>query len=162
MKLYHGSVHIVREPKILDLTHNVDFGRGFYCSSFRQQAISFAQGRLEKRNDVDSAFVNIYDFDKESAYKNLKTLEFKEGERSWFDFVLANRDGQDVAKDYDIVYGPVANDCVHQVVRFYETGVYTYEEAFSRLSAFELYDQYVFKTDLSLEYISFSEILEVK
>ena len=161
MKLYHGSIHIVDKPRILELTHTSDFGRGFYCSSYKDQAISFAKNRLSKRSDANIAYVNCYEFNKDEACSNLKILKFQEGSKNWFDFVLANRAGKPENNDADIICGPVADDRVYRIVRFYETGVYSYDEAFNRLKAFDLYDQYVFKTEKSLEYISYTNLLEV-
>ena len=41
MKLYHGSNVEVREPKILEPSHSLDFGPGFYTTLNRDQAVDF-------------------------------------------------------------------------------------------------------------------------
>lgn len=57
---------------------------------------------------------------------------------------------------YDIVIGPVADDGVYEVVRFYEIGVYDLEEMLKRLKVEELYNQVLFHTEKSLTYLKFS------
>ena len=56
---------------------------------------------------------------------------------------------------YDVVIGPVADDGVYEVVRFYEIGVYDLEEAVKRLKVEELYNQVLFHTESSLKYLKF-------
>ena len=51
---------------------------------------------------------------------------------------------------YDVVIGPVANDNVYQTIRFFETGVYSKDEAMRRLLAERLFNQIVFKTAAAL------------
>ena len=39
MKLYHGSYTTIQTPKILTSKFPKDFGEGFYCTEFEQQAV---------------------------------------------------------------------------------------------------------------------------
>lgn len=52
---------------------------------------------------------------------------------SWLDFVIANRKGIEVAKEFDIIEGGVANDQVIDTVEDYENGRITAEQALSQL-----------------------------
>lgn len=42
MILYHGSSVEVREPKLLKIQRELDFGKGFYTTSDLQQATNWA------------------------------------------------------------------------------------------------------------------------
>ena len=62
---------------------------------------------------------------------------------------------------YDVVIGPVANDSTLPVIDDYMDGVYTKEEAVTRLMPRNLTDQYAFLTAEALELLHFegSDIL---
>lgn len=55
----------------------------------------------------------------------LKVLTFEDYSEEWVKFVLANRDlhGTQPFHDYDIVYGPIADDGVTFQLRRYQRGV---------------------------------------
>ena len=82
-------------------------------------------------------------------------IRFNEPDDIWLDFVCANRTGQDFLESYDVVFGPVANDKVYEVVQFYENGVYDKDEALRRLKVENLYNQFLFHTEKSLTYCQF-------
>ena len=48
MKLYHGSIVAVHEPKILTPARTLDFGKGFYTTTDFEQAKKWVQNK--KRN----------------------------------------------------------------------------------------------------------------
>lgn len=66
-----------------------------------------------------------------------------------------------VKNDYDVVIGPVANDRTMPVISLFFAGVYTEEETVKRLLPQKLKDQIVFKTEKSLQYLKFVEVVEV-
>ena len=43
MTLYHGSDIIVKEPKLGFSNRNLDFGKGFYTTSLKEQALRWAK-----------------------------------------------------------------------------------------------------------------------
>lgn len=53
-KIYHGSSHIVRNPRFGTGNQYNDFGLGFYCSEYPQHAAGWAVGR--GRNGFVSSF----------------------------------------------------------------------------------------------------------
>lgn len=107
MKLFHGSNMKV---EVIDLAKSrpaKDFGRAFYLSAEEQQAKEMAQFKVEAfGGDV---VVNCFEFD-DSTLDGLKFLCFEEYSEEWAKFVLANRKSSDTLHDYDVVYGPIAND----------------------------------------------------
>ena len=72
MKLYHGSIVAVHEPKILTPARTLDFGKGFYTTTDFEQAKKWAQNkkRIEKsENSVVSVFVVADDFLENKDFK---------------------------------------------------------------------------------------------
>lgn len=49
MTLYHGSNLVISEPKLIEQNRFLDFGPGFYTTTNRAQAISFAD-KVVKRH----------------------------------------------------------------------------------------------------------------
>lgn len=41
-KVYHGSTHIIKQPLCHIGRDNLDFGKGFYVTNIKKQAISWA------------------------------------------------------------------------------------------------------------------------
>ena len=75
MIVYHGSDTVVDRPLILKSKRPLDFGGGFYVTSNKDQADSWAT-KVAYRNASRAKSVNIYDFDYESAKRDLIVLHF--------------------------------------------------------------------------------------
>ena len=52
----------------------------------------------------------------------------------WLEFIIANRSGQDIAKQYDYVEGGVANDRVIDTINLYIAGLMELSTALRELS----------------------------
>lgn len=156
MLLYHGSNVSVKEPKIMVTNRFLDFGSGFYTTTNYEQSLNFARKVTSRRkNGIPS--VNIYNFD-ETKIKKLSVLNFESANENWLDFVSANRTGQKISSNYDLIIGPVANDDVYQTFTLYSNGIYTKEQTIEVLKIKKLYNQYVFKTDNAISCISFIKV----
>ena len=153
MKVYHGSLVVVENPEIRVVDRYLDFGYGFYTTMNEEQAVNWT-AKQKNRKGTNIGYVSKYEFDIEKAESDLKIIRFDKADKEWLDFVSANRKGQ-CGETYDIVIGPVADDGVYEVVRFYEIGVYDLEEALKRLKVEELYNQVLFHTEKSLTYLRF-------
>ena len=116
--------------------------------------------RRSKEMNVSRGFVNVYEFD-ESALRKMKSLIFNQPTEEWVDFVHQNRTVKGFQHDYDIVYGPVANDRVYAAFALYEGGVLDKQELIRELRTYKLEDQYLFHTSPALQYLSFIEAKEV-
>ena len=160
MKLYHGSIEQVNAPEIRVSDHTLDYGKGFYATTSLEQAENWVKRRA-KEMKVSQGYVNVYEFD-ESALRKLKCLIFYQPTEEWVDFVHQNRTDKDFQHDFDIVYGPVANDRVYAAFALYEGGVLSKQELIRELKTYKLVDQYLFHTSQALEYLSFIEAKEVK
>ena len=154
MILYHGSIVVVDEPKVLIGERLVDFGAGFYTTTNRAQAVRWAQ-RVSARRSLSDQFISEYEFDSSEAKKELRIIYFNEPDGLWLDFVCANRSGREPTEPYDIVFGPVANDTVYTVVQFYENGIYDKDEAIKRLKVQPLYNQVLFHTENALTFCKY-------
>ncbi len=153
MILYHGSN--VEIDKI-DLTKSKpfkDFGKGFYLSADRHQARRMAEQRTSIMQDGKPT-INTYEFD-ESALSDgsLKVLVFKDYSEEWASFVLKNRDynTHQPCHNYDVVYGPIADDGVTFQLRRYKAGMITLKQLVKELKySHGVTFQYFFGTTLSI------------
>lgn len=153
MLVFHGSTTIVNEPEIRISDRFLDFGYGFYVTINKEQAIKWAEKQKSRKLSKNS-YISSYEFDIESAKSELKIIHFSEADKDWLEFVSNNRKGH-CNEEYDIAIGPVADDGVYEVIRFYETGIYNLEETLKRLKVEEQYNQILFHTEKSLKYLKF-------
>ena len=157
MILYHGSNVEVKEPILLKVQRELDFGKGFYTTSDMEQAARWAW-RTAKRRGESSAFVTVYEV-KDDELKNIRLLSFDSPNVEWLNLVVKNRKGEYIAGDWDIISGPVADDQTAQVIDLYLEGAYDEEEAIRRFLTQRLKDQYAFKTDEALKLLIFKEVI---
>lgn len=158
MILYHGSIEIVDNPEIRIPSRSLDYGYGFYTTTSFKQAEDWVKRKLNANSPI--GYVNVYELD-EDLVKSLKTLLFESQTEDWLDFVMSNRTNKDFNHDFDIVYGPVANDKVYAAFALYEGGIIDKQNLISELKAYKLVDQYLFHTDKALKAIKFIEAKEV-
>ncbi len=118
MILYHGTN---TDFMSIDLNHSQrgkDFGCGFYLSESKTQAEEMAKFKVQLFGG--QTIVQSYEFDE--AHLNdgtLRFLRFDGYSKDWATFILTNRQNKnaDNIHDYDIVYGPIANDKVGAQIR---------------------------------------------
>lgn len=160
MKLYHGSLEVIEHPEILPSNRTFDYGKGFYTTTSEKQAKDWAQRRMMETHSF-AGYVNIYDFE-EKKLSEFKSLLFSEPTKEWAEFVMANRTNKDYTHDFDIVYGPVANDRVYLQFGLYEAGAIGIDTLIRELKTYKLVDQYLFHTEKSLTALRFVEALKIK
>ncbi|MDD2401387.1 MAG: DUF3990 domain-containing protein [Clostridia bacterium] len=154
MIVYHGSNVIVKKPILIRQKRTLDFGAGFYTTTNKKQAISFAH-KVMMRNDSQTEVVNMYEIDFDNRVQPLDILKFDTPNAEWLDFVFANRQGIYDGKQYDLVIGAVADDTIYRVFSLYEAGLLTREETLKRLKIHELYDQVIFCTEKALAQLKY-------
>ena len=154
MTLYHGSNVLVKYPEIIKQNRFLDFGFGFYTTTNRDQAANFA-AKVTERRKTGKSTLNIYELDEEKAFKSCRLLRFEKPDKMWLDFVSANRRGDYKGRQYDLIYGAVANDDVYRTITLYMTGLLTEEQAMAALKIRKLFNQMVFATEYSLQYLHF-------
>ncbi len=156
MILYHGSNVEVRKPRLLKFQRALDFGKGFYLTSDREQAVRWAR-RVRQRNRSGEACVNSYEVD-DAALGRFRVLAFPAPDASWLRFVVSNRRNGATSDEWDVIHGPVADDQTSAVIDFYLSGVYDEDEAVRRLLPQKLSDQWTFKTEQAIALLRFVEV----
>ncbi|MCL2242775.1 MAG: DUF3990 domain-containing protein [Chitinispirillia bacterium] len=153
MLLFHASNLEIKRPKLVNRAQTLDFGSGFYTTSNREQAESFALKVYARRGREGMPTVNAYNF---AGTAGLDTLTFESPSDKWLDFVVRNRKyGRKEA--CDLIIGPVANDDVFTTIALYERGQLTKDEAIARFKVKKLYNQYLFCTEKALSALTFEE-----
>jgi len=132
MILYHGSNQRVQQIDLAKSRPAKDFGRAFYLSSERQQAIEMAQFKAETfGGDI---IINEFVFDETHLQNHtLRVLVFDSYTPDWARFVLANRATSQQTHDYDIVHGPIANDKVGRQIFNFQAGYIDFETFLQRI-----------------------------
>jgi hypothetical protein len=164
MRLYHGSNIRIETPEIRR-RRALDFGHGFYMTAHEDKAVEFARKVVEREiragNAAGIATLNTYELDYEAIARKGRILEFVAADEGWLDFVVSNRQGALIDEPYDLVIGPVANDDVFAVVRLFENGTYTKEEALKRMKVKKLFNQYVITSEDCLAHLRVLQAREV-
>ena len=126
MILYHGSNVAIESIDLTKSKRYKDFGRAFYLSEDREQAIKMAEAKTVQFGG--EVCVTTFKFD-EDCLEGLSVMSFPRYSREWAEFVYNNRDEQqDFHHDYDIVYGPIANDYIGLQIRDYRRQRLTFEQ----------------------------------
>lgn len=159
MKLYHGSLEIVQKPEIRKANRTLDYGSGFYTTTSCEQAEAWVRRRMDEAKQ-NKGYVNVYEIP-EVLPTSLRQLFFQSPTEDWVDFVMRNRTEKGFVHDYDIVYGPVANDRVYAAFALYEGGLLNKQDLIKELKAYKLVDQYLFHTERAIQALTFIEAKEV-
>mgnify|MGYP002623601990 FL=1 len=159
MRLYHGSNVEVRKPSLKKSRKKTDFGRGFYTTTQKEQAEHWTSIKIDRAKS-GKRIVSVFEID-DALLTNaeLKIREFHGPDEDWLNFVVDSRKG--VEHDYDLVFGPVANDKVFTVVNLYESGVLDAPAAIAELKAYKTYNQLSFHTQRVIKSLKFVESYEV-
>jgi len=104
--LYHASNVAAEHPDTKHSREFLDFGRGFYLTSIREQAKKYAERFIRRHQD---AYLNTYILEAEE--NDWRILEFKAYDKEWLDFV-SNCRSRKLTEEYDMVVGSIANDKV--------------------------------------------------
>ncbi len=134
MTLYHGSNVYIESIDLEKSRPNKDFGRGFYLSDDREQALRM--GQLKVSIEGGEPVLNTFLFDEQLLNNGeMKVKTFDSYTREWADFIFLNRNNKSLnpAHDYDIVYGPIANDRVGVQISKYEAGDITLDQFMEKL-----------------------------
>lgn len=154
LKLYHGSNTKIEVPDLVHSKPFKDFGRGFYLSADKQQAWDMASQKVSQTQE-GKAEVTEFLFDEVvMSSGDLKVLSYLDYSEEWALFVLANRNknNEQPIHNYDIVYGPIADDGVTFQLRRYEGGVISLPRLVEELKyAKGITFQYFFGTERALQ-----------
>lgn len=160
MKIYHGSIEKVEFPEIRESNRTLDYGQGFYTTTSYEQAEAWVRRRMNEKR-TSRGYVCVYELNK-AALESLNRLIFEQPTEEWVDFVMKNRTQRGYVHEFDIVYGPVANDRVYAAFALYEGGLINKQALIAELKAYKLVDQYLFHTEKALQALTFIEAKEVE
>ena len=151
MILYHGTNTDCDRIDFRKCKPNKDFGRGFYLTDIKQQAIEMAVRRTSFE-EKGSPVVQEYEFDESLlSSKDLKVKIFKGISNEWAEFIIANRKAKGKrVHDFDIVIGPIADDSVVFQINLFMLHFITLEELVKRLEYKKLNSQYFFGTEKAI------------
>lgn len=160
MRLYHGSIMVVRTPNVARGRRNTDFGKGFYTTTSYEQAARWARIKRDRQESA-KAVVTVYEFDEQLLESpDFNVMHYHGATENWLNFVIANRRNSS-PHDYDMVMGPVANDSLYVTITMYEKGDLSAEAAIVQLRTHTLFDQLSFHTPAALKMLKFVESQEV-
>lgn len=152
IKLYHGSNVAIEKIDLSKSRPYKDFGRAFYLSADEQQAWDRAYAAITLWGGVPQ--VTVFEFDEQELVSGiLNVLRFDAYTEAWADFIFANRNRRKPAyhHDYDIVYGPIANDKVGEQVALFKGGYISKERFLQKLKLMRgITFQYAFCTESSI------------
>ncbi len=148
MIVYHGSTDVVEHPDTDHSYRPLDFGKGFYVTTNREQAERWAKRKADLLH-IETAYINSYEFAED--YAGFKVKTFTDDLMEWIDFVCKCRDGETAYTEYDIIIGKVANDKVFRVVDLYRAGIWDKERALTEIKAYPNYDQIAFISQKAID-----------
>lgn len=159
MIVYHGSNTVIMEPDVGHSFRALDFGKGFYTTTVKEQAERWAK-RKSNIYGQKKGIVSVYQM--RDDWSGLENKDFGENLEEWIDFVCKCRDSGNDYLQYDFITGKVANDKVFRVVDMYHSGIWDKERALKEIRVYPTYDQTAFITQKAIKqllvYESFYEV----
>lgn len=139
MRVYHGTILEIMHPEVGYTRSNLDFGPGFYVTTYKDQAEKWAiRKSLRKPKGTEKAIVNEYEVDDLGIYTVKK---FADADSEWLHFVCDARNGIEVYKGFDVIIGNVADDEVMKCVRMYMRGIWDEKRTLDEMVYYKQNDQ---------------------
>lgn len=172
MILYHGSYCAVEKPDLSKCSQFKDFGRGFYLTSSKEQAKSFAKISTVKAQErgiisVNQKFGYISYYRLEIA-SEFNSFYFDNADSDWLHCVVTHRkinsfpELNERMKNYDVIAGKIANDDTNTTIVAYMSNLYgtmgskkADDFCISLLLPERLKDQYCFRNQAAIEKLVF-------
>ena len=153
MIVYHGSTEIIKNPDVSHSKKYLDFGKGFYITTFENQAKKWAARKGMRQEKT--AIVNVYELSEK--WDGFRVLSFEKENEKWLDFVCGCN------AEYDIVIGNVADDDVFKTVDMYFRGLWDKEKVLSELRYYKMNNQIcIANQEILNKLITFKRSYEVK
>lgn len=152
MILFHGSNIKIDVIDLAKSKRYKDFGQAFYLSAEEEQARKMAIAKVVQFGGEES--VTSFAFNESCLSSNeLQVKCFTEYSREWAEFVFNNRDeNQDFLHEYDIVYGPIADDYIGLQIRDFKRNNITFEQFLANIRYHKgITYQYAFCTQKAIE-----------
>lgn len=132
--LYHGSYCVVEKPGLDKCARFKDFGQGFYLTTSKEQARSFAKISASKARSrglipAQERFAYVSSFEVTDV-AGLETFSFETANVEWLHCIVAHRRGnafdeiRNRMSAYDVVSGKIANDDTNATILAYMGNVF--------------------------------------
>lgn len=158
MIVYHGSTEIINNPDVKFSKNYLDFGRGFYVTTYKEQAEKWAK-RRSMRNGKN-AIVNVYELS--DILDKYNYTKFNDDDK-WLNFVCECRRGKDIYKQYDYISGSVADDDVFKSIDMYFKGLWDEERTLKEIRYYKMNNQICLTNQqIIFNELKFLESYEVK
>ena len=159
MIVYHGSTEIIKNPDVSHSKKYLDFGKGFYITTFENQAKKWAARKGMRQEKT--AIVNVYELSEK--WDGFRVLSFEKENEKWLDFVCGCRKGQPLKAEYDIVIGNVGGDDVFKTVDMCFRGLWDKEKVLRELRYYKMNNQIcIANQEILNKLITFKRSYEVK
>lgn len=159
MIVYHGTTEIIEKPDVNHSKKYLDFGVGFYLTTYEEQAKKWAirKGMRQGRTPI----VNEYALSEQ--WGDYRVLSFEKENEKWLEFVCACRRGENLNKDYDIIIGSVADDDVFKTVDMYFRGLWDKQKVLEELRYYKMNNQICIVNQNTLDkLLTYKKSYEVK
>ena len=145
--LYHGTGNYFSKISLDKARDFKDFGKGFYLTTVREQAIDWAEKRAGKR---DRAYVYAYSLKGATIKEDFRILEHLRYTEEWLDLVTECRTNA-YEPEYDIIYDRMADGDTDSIVRNYKAGKISATWALNDIRKWRgAHDQYCFKSEKAI------------
>lgn len=161
MKLYHGSNMEIETIDLKRGRRGKDFGQGFYLSADIKQAQEMADTVVD-REGCGTPVVTEFEFDDSLLTSDfMKVKTFLHYSIEWSRFVRANRKNKTEVPlhDYDIVYGPIADDTIAKQMWRLDLEYIDEERFMKEIQYKEETFQYFFGTEKAINHLTKTGIL---
>lgn len=172
--LYHASYRLVKDIDFSYCREGLDFGKGFYLTTSKQQAERFVKNSVgrailnKKIKKQGFGYINVFKY---FENEDIKEKIFENADAEWLHFIAKNRDKKIKLKldnkKYDIIGGKIANDFTTRTISIYISGGYgevgskeADDTAIRILLPNKLKDQYCFLSKKSLKNLLYIESIK--
>ena len=168
MMLFHGSNVEIDTIELSKCRPWKDFGKGFYLTDIPEQAMRMAKrvARIYGGEPV----VTYFDADMDAIRKSSMSIRVFEGpSKEWATFVMNNRSQAfadrvspecNLAGQYDVVIGPVADDDLALLFRQFQDGLISVDILTREMTFRKLTNQYSFHTERAIGYLKKAGVLK--
>lgn len=150
MILFHGSTTKIEQIDLSKSRPNKDFGLAFYLSDNKEQAEEMAAFKADFEGGTP--ILNVYEFD-EQLFSSMFYKRFEDYSEDWAHFVYNHRTEPNghTLHNFDVVYGPIANDRIGAQITRYKQGYITFEQFIERIKFIKgITFQYAFCTQKAI------------
>ncbi len=165
--LYHGSSVIVKKPDLYAGNPIHDFGRAFYLTTNKLQAVKWSRHKMHKDRVLDKIepykfLVSEFSFNENNLNK-LRVKEFAKPDVDWLNYIIKSRSNLEFAmnNDYDLIIGPVIDGMRSWVtLELYSKKVISFEETIRRIKPENLKDQWAFKSKKAIDFLEYRGVID--